>query len=316
MILVTGADGFVGSALCRRLSAAERRFRRVVQHNDGSADTAVVPDIAGSTELAACTEGTSAVIHLAARAHVVRDTAVDPMREYVRVNVQGSEALARAALASGVRRFVFVSSIGVLGERTEGTPFGDDSEPRPVSDYARSKLMAEQAITAAASGRMEVIIVRPALMYGNGVKGNMLRLLGLVDRLPALPFGAVKNRRSFLAVDTLVDFLLLSVDQPHATQRTFVLADPRSVSTPALVGAMAEGLGRRVRLLRVPPSLMKTAAILARSRRHFDQLCGDLEVDATQAHRFLGNRSARDTVAGVCAMARWYRSNVVSTGNH
>ncbi len=204
-VLVTGANGFIGRALCDVLAASGRRVRKAVRMPvPGLPDAVAVGDIGPDTDWRTALEGVSGVVHLAARTHVLRETATDPLAEYRNINVAGTERLARSAAAGGVRRLVFVSSVKVNGERTEERPFTEDGAPRPDDAYGVSKWEAEQALSRiAAETGLEVVVLRPPLVYGPGVKGNFLRLMNLVARGVPLPFGAVDNRRSFIYTGNL-----------------------------------------------------------------------------------------------------------------
>lgn len=299
-VLVTGASGFIGRALCVHLDRAGYAVRPAARAELG--------DIAGlgETGWGPFVEGMSAVVHLAARAHVVRERAPDPAGEYRRVNVEPTVRLARASARAGVRRFVFVSSIGIHGA-SGNAPLSEADPPRPVEAYAASKLEAETALRAiAAEGAIELAIVRPPLVYGPGVAGNFLRLLRWIDSGLPLPFGAVRNRRSLIGVDNLVTLLAAAIEHPGAAGETFVAADGEDLSTPELIGRLARALGKQPRLPCVPPRVLAAAAALLGQSRAYTALCGSLTVDAGKARRVLGWTPAVSVEEGLARTARWY----------
>ena len=264
--------------------------------------------IDGHTDWGAALDGVTTVIHLAARVHVTRDTAADPLAEFRRVNVAGTERLALQAAARGVRRLVYVSSIKVNGERTDGRPFGDSDMPRPEGAYAQSKLEAEHVLRGiAARTGLDVVIVRPPLVYGPGVKGNFLSLLRLVDSGLPLPFARCDNRRSLIGVTNLADLLAECALHPAAAGEIFLAADGEDLSTPGLVRRVAGALGRRARLLPVPVSWLGGAARLLGRAALYERLCGSLQVDAGKAGRVLGWRPRLTVDDELTATARWYR---------
>ena len=297
-IAVTGATGFIGAPLALRL---ERAGHEVTRLGRASADlgTATV------AELQPLLAGCEVVVHLAARAHLTRETAADPLAEFRRINVAGSERLALAAARAGVRRFVFVSSIGVHGNATAGRPFRATDPAAPREPYAVSKWEAEQALARVRS--LQLVVVRPPLVYGPGVPGNFRRLLRLVARGLPLPFGAVDNRRSFIGLDNLCDFLASCALHPAATRERFVIADGEDLSTPELLALLGRGLGRRVRQPRVPLGLLRAAAALAGRGAELERLVGSLTVDSGPARELLGWQPPRTVEAGLLAMTDWYR---------
>jgi nucleoside-diphosphate-sugar epimerase len=270
-IAVTGATGFIGSALVAEL--AERQF---YVHQ--------VPR--SSVEVA----GVQCVIHCAARAHIMRDEALDPLTEYRRVNVQGTLNLARQAAVAGVKRFVFLSSMKVNGESTGGLPrFARDDEPRPEDAYGLSKWEAEQGLWEIASQTgMEVVVVRPPLVYGPGVKGNFARLLDLVRSGVPLPLASVNNCRSFIGLDNLVDLLIRCVDHPKAAGQTLLVSDGQDLSTPELLRMIANAMGRPARLFSVPVPLLRLAGRVVGRLNEVDRLVGSLRVDSSATRELLG----------------------------
>lgn len=312
-ILVTGAAGFVGTALVRVLRAHGGTVRAVGRsalagNRTSAAEYLPVGPIDARTDWSGALDGVATVIHLAARVHVMRESATNPLAEFRRVNVAGSERLAAQAAARGVRRLVYVSSIKVNGELTHGRPFSDGDVPNPQDAYALSKLEAENVLRriGMATG-LEVVIVRPPLVYGPGVKGNFLSLLRLVDAGFPLPFARCDNRRSFIGVTNLAELLAECARNPAAVGATLLAADGEDLSTPELVRRMAAALGRPARLLPIPTVWLSRMTRLIGRRGWYDRLCGSLQIDASAATRLLGWRPPRSVDAELEETARWYR---------
>jgi nucleoside-diphosphate-sugar epimerase len=297
-IAITGASGFIGAPLGAHL---ERAGHALVRLGRADADFGA----ASSPTLAPRLAGCDVLVHLAGRAHVTRETAVDPLAEFRRVNVAGSARLAAAAVRAGVRRLVFISSVGVHGNATVGLPFTAADPAAPRDAYAISKWEAEQVLAQVSS--LELVVVRPPLVYGPRVRGNFLRLLALVARGLPLPFGAVDNRRSFIGVDNLCDFLATCALHPAAAGERFVVSDDHDVSTPELLAVIGRGLGRRVRLPRIPVGLLRAAAAVAGRSAELERLVGSLSVDSTHARRVLGWRAPLPFEPGMLAMTDWYK---------
>jgi nucleoside-diphosphate-sugar epimerase len=248
-------------------------------------------------------QGATSVIHLAALAHRGgADADFEP-------SVVAAQTVARAARAGGVGRFVLVSSIGVNGNLTHGRAFTEADAPAPVEPYARSKLLAEQAIQRELSGSPTAwTIVRPPLVYGPDAPGNFARLVQAVARGIPLPLAAVRNRRSLVGVRPLADFLLLAATHAGAANELFLVADADRVSTPDIIRAIAQGLGTHAHLWPAPPSLLTAAATLVGRKRTAESLCASLEIDASKAQRVLGWQHAQATLDGIAsAAAQWSR---------
>ena len=311
-VLVTGANGFIGRALCEALSASGHTVRKAVRASGpGDKNAIAVGDIGPGTDWGAALEGVSAVVHLAARTHVLRETAADPLAEYRRINVAATERLARSAAARGVRRLVFLSSVKVNGERTGARPFTEDDAPRPEDAYGESKWEAEQALARiAAETGLQAVVLRPPLVYGPGVKGNFLRLLQWVARGWPLPLGSVENRRSLIYVGNLVDAIVKAIEAPRAAGETFLVADSQDVSTPDLVRGLAAALGVKPRLLPFPLAPLRLASALAGRGAEFARLTGSLQVDSSRIQRKLDWRPRFTLAQGLAETARWYRSAV------
>ena len=292
--LVTGATGFVGGRLLQRLSGEGGRavvaaVRSVNAALPAGVATVFVDGLGPATNWSLALEGVDAVVHCAARAHVMKELAVDPLTVYRQVNVEGTLALARQAALAGVRRFVFISSIGVNGNQTS-VPFTADDVPCPQEPYAVSKYEAEQGLLLLADEfGMEISIIRPPLVYGLGAPGNFGSLLKWVGKEIPLPLGAVRsNRRSFVALDNLVDLIMTCIDHPAAANQTFLVADGEDVSTAELLQRMARAMNSKARLLPVPVWMLEQAASLLGKRDVARRLCGSLQVDITHTRQRLG----------------------------
>jgi nucleoside-diphosphate-sugar epimerase len=313
-VLVTGANGFVGAALCRALTEAgvtvHRAVRRAIAaENQPKASTIEVGEIGATTDWTRALRNVACVVHLAARTHVLRETAADPLAEYRRINVAATERLARSAAARGVRRLVFLSSVKVHGERTEARPFTEEDAPHPEDAYGESKWEAEQALArVAAETGLQAVVLRPPLVYGPGVKGNFLRLMAWVARGWPLPLGSVANRRSLIYVGSLVDAIVKVIEAPRATGETFLVADSQDVSTPDLVRSLAAALEVRPRLVSFPLAPLRLAAALAGQGAGFSSLTGSLQVDSSHIRRKLDWRPRLTLEQGLAETARWYRN--------
>lgn len=253
-------------------------------------DYARVGDLDSDTDWSEALAGCHAVIHTAARAHVMRDTSMDPLAEFRRVNVDGTLNLVRQAIAAGVRRFVFVSSIKVNGEATAvGRVFTPDDIPAPADSYGRSKLEAEQGLrTLLEQAGREWVIVRPTLVYGPGVQANFLRMLRWLHRGVPLPLAAVRNRRSLIALESLAALLECCAGHPAAGNEVFLAADGEDLSTPELLRRLARFMGTRAPLFPVPPAALLAVGALVGRREWARRLLGNLQADASKARDRLG----------------------------
>lgn len=291
-MLLTGSTGFVGARALHQL-AMRPAWRPVIAARSaraaGTAPVYVVEGITQQTDWRAALDGVEAVLHLAARAHVLSDDAADPLTAYRAVNTAGTLHLAEQAAAAGVRRFVFVSTAKVHGEATApGEIFSEADAPAPQDPYALSKWEAEQGLAAiAARTGMEVVVVRPPLVYGPGVKANFAALLRAVARGWPLPLASIDNRRSLVGLDNLVDFLLLCLAHPAAANQTFLVSDGENLSTPDLLHRLGAAMDRPARLWPMPPALLTAGAALLGRRAAAERLCGNLQVDIAKARTLL-----------------------------
>ena len=288
-VLVTGANGFIGTALVRRLVRDGRFGVRAAVRGDAPGLPSCVERTLG--ELNAgwnWRDGladVNTVVHLAARVHVMHDGAADPLAEYRRVNVAGTLNLARQAARAGIRRFLFLSSVKVNGESGS---YSEADLPAPEDPYGISKLEAEVGLRAiAADTSMEVVVIRAPLVYGPSVRANFEMLIRAVARGVPLPFGAITNRRSFVAVDNLVDFIVTCMEHPAAANETFFVSDGEDLSTADLIRRLARAMGRPARLVPIPSAVMNAAAALAGRRDMARRLLGSLCVDITKARQRL-----------------------------
>lgn len=315
-ILVTGANGFVGSSLCRRLLAesitvhAATRSPLKTPSNHLLFNSYTTGNIDEYTNWQSALDGVDVVIHLAARVHMMQDNAVDPLSEFIKINCDATLNLAKQAAATGVRRFIFLSSIKVNGETTEGRmPFKETDEPNPQDPYGISKLHAEEALKKVSHDTgMELVIVRPPLVFGPGVRANFLKLLQLADRGIPLPLGQVKNQRSLIFVENLSDALLRCATQPAAAGKTYLVSDGQSFSTAELFQSISYALERRGRLLSIPVNLMRIVALLFGKTAVLDRLTQSLIVDSQKISKELNWIPPYTLNEGLKITADWYRS--------
>lgn len=293
-LLVTGATGFIGSAIQKRILADQLynltiAVRRIVEQ-EAAVRAVRVAGLTAQTDWAGALQDCGVVIHAAARAHIMQDESADPLAEYRKVNVDGTLNLARQAAAAGVKRFIFVSSIKVNGEQTVlGKPFTADDKPAPEDDYGLSKLEAEQGLwNIAEQSGMQVVIIRPPLVYGPYVKGNFASMNALVAKGLPLPLGVIHNKRSLVALDNLVDLIVTCIEHPAAANQVFLAGDGEDLSTSELLRAVAQAMGRPARLLPIPASLLQFGATLLGKKAMAQRLLGSLQVDITKAREVLG----------------------------
>ena len=313
-VLVTGATGFVGNALVPELTKAGHSVRAAVWSDQGGSlpegvEAVEVGDIGPGTDWDAALEGIEGIIHLAARAHVMKETSADPLADYRRINVDGTRRLAAAAGKAGVRRFVFLSSIKVNGERTKGCPFNEAFVPLPEDAYGITKWEGEQALMEEA-GRfgIETVILRSPLVYGPGVKGNFLRLLGVCEKGLPLPLSAIRNARSFVYSGNLASALQTCLDHEAAAGEVLLVADGEGISTPGLIRGISEALGKPARLFPVPETLLRAAARALGKSEMADRLIESLAVDDRKIREILAWQPPFSMVEGLRETVAWYRS--------
>jgi len=287
-LLITGATGFVGSALTKRVSSLydtitlariksnilPENIQQVVSNNIFEAD------FPNDVEI---------IIHLAGRAHILNEQTTDPLAEFRKVNVEGTLQLARQALDKKVKRFIFMSSIGVNGSVTLQQPFTEDALPQPHANYAVSKLEAEQELKKLFAGSdTELVVIRPPLVYAAHAPGNFARSLKLVASTLPLPSADTNNKRSFVALENLVDFIQTCIEHPNAANQTFLVADQTPISTRELVQYLKQGMGKPARFIYIPQPLMKLGAACIGKSKLYEQLFESLEVDTIKAQKLLG----------------------------
>ncbi len=290
-ILVTGASGFIGKALVKKLCQTGYNVRAVVRSNDAVQSLIELkkhlnPDSLTLYNLGEFTEKTDwspvlntveAIIHCAARAHVLRETSSDPLTSFRQINCQATEQLLNDAVTQKVRRFIFISSIGVLGNSSGSLPFTEDTIPNPTVPYAQSKLEAEQMVSRYSS-RIETVIIRPPLVYGPGVKGNFKKLLDLVNKGIPLPLGNIRNKRHFVGIDNLVDLIIHCVNAPQAANQTFLVSDKESISTTELIQLISKLMAKKTTMLPVPTRLLQWFFYCIGRSNLTEQLLNSLEV--------------------------------------
>jgi nucleoside-diphosphate-sugar epimerase len=309
-VLVTGSTGFVGRALCETLAAAGIVVRAALRNEGpaprGAVERAGVGDISSRTDWRAALAEADAVIHLAARVHVMHDGPANA-DAYMETNTRGTMRLAEDCVAAGVRRLVFLSSIKVNGEEGGHRPYTALDEPNPHDAYARSKWLAEQQLLElAARSSLQVVIVRPPLVHGPGVRANFLRLMRWVDRGLPLPFGWVRNKRSLVSLVNLCDFLLHVLRHPAASSRVWLTADDEALSTGELIRRIAAHMHRAPRLLPVPPLLLTAAGALTGRSAEIARLCGSLTLDTSPARTELDWSPPISADAGLARTVQWY----------
>ncbi len=312
-ILVTGANGFLGSALCAELLRREQHVLAATRSGtarSGENMAAVTTgDVNAQTDWSAALHEIDVVIHLAARVHVMRDDSENPLEEFRKVNLHGTENLARQAAKAGVQRLVYVSSIKVNGEQTTGAPFSENDAPHPQDPYGISKWEAERALQrVAAETGLEIVIVRPPLVYGSGVKGNFISLFAAINKGIPLPLAGAKNARSLVYVGNLVDALIRCATHPAAAGRTYLLSDGDEVSTATLAREIATALHRSDRTFYFPPTLLHMIANVAGKSAQVDRLFGSLRIDSRKIRAELGWTAPYTLQQGLRATADWYRA--------
>lgn len=313
-VLVTGATGFIGSALCARLVEERWRVKGTLRgwsdlmKLPAGVEPVVVGQIGPETDWIAALEGVEVIVHLAARVHVIREQAPDPLAEFRLVNVAGTERLARAAVEMGVKRFIFMSSIGVNGNNTIDRPFTEDDESNPQTPYSISKMEAERAIQRiGAETGLQWVILRPPLVYGPGNPGNILSLFHLIVRRVPLPFASVHNRRSFIGLINLVDVVCRCVSIQSISNNIYVVSDGDDVSTPELIEKISCALGIPARLFSFPNSILRMFGKLTRTTSNVERLLGSMTIDIGKIRHELNWVPPYSIDKGLKETADWYK---------
>jgi nucleoside-diphosphate-sugar epimerase len=314
-LLITGASGFVGTSLIQRLAIEGWPVTAAVHTSVASfpktVQTIRIGTITPDTEWFGALEGIDTIVHLAARVHVMKDKHADPLAEFRRVNVSGTGHLAREAAKAGVRRFIFVSSIKVNGEETD-TPYSEAQSVQPSDPYGISKWEAELALRRIETETgMQVVIIRPPLVYGPGVKANFLNLIRIVKSGIPLPLASVSNKRSLVYIENLVDAIVTCIRNPNAAGQTYLVSDGEDVSTPELVRRMSSAFGRPARLFPFPARLLRLAGILLGKSGPVDRLIGSLVIDSSKIRRDLGWKPPYTMELGLKRTAEWFLKGLV-----
>jgi len=320
-VLVTGATGFVGAAICRRMHLDGWQIRGAVRSVSDherlplGVEAVTVGSIGPDTEWAQSLADVDIVVHLAARTHVTHEMAIDPLKAYQLINVVGTERLARAAGAANVSRFIYLSSVKVNGEG-KPEPYTEENLPAPEDPYGESKLEAEEALQAvSAETGVEVVIIRPPLVYGPGVKANFLHLLKTVHHGTPLPLGRIRNRRSFIYLGNLVDAIAVCISRPEASGRTFLVSDGEDISTPELIRRISISLGKPARLFPFPHHLLCLIAKLTGRSAMANRLIGSLEIDISRIRRELGWSPPYTMEQGLWETATWFKKECIGNGH-
>lgn len=310
-VAVTGADGFVGRPTCKALAAAGHEVVAIVRRppaSDGLVAHRVVvsSDVGADPVGAQALAGADVVVHLAAKTHAARGT--ESEAEYTHANVDLTRGLAEAAVGAGVQRFVFISSIKVNGEATVGSPFTSEMLPAPLDSYGRSKAAAEDILRRDFGAKLDVVILRPPLMYGPRLRGNLARLFAVAERGIPLPLKSIDNSRDILSVFSFADLIATVVAHPAANGRTFLARDGAPISTPQLLLAIAQSLGRPSRLLPFPPALLRIMGTLFGRADEMQRLVGDLEINDDLTRSVLGWSPPMGMMETLDATAMWWKS--------
>ena len=316
-ILITGATGFVGRAVCKRLreDSAHELAGTTRKSNSEAGPAGVplycVPEIGPNTDWTQAVSNADIVIHLAARVHIIKEKSLDPFAAFHRVNSEGTKALATQAAAKGVKRFIFISTVKVAGETSSSNGFTEIDRGRPEDSYGISKWEAEKELNhIAKTTAMEVVILRPPLIYGPGVKGNFKALFLAVQAGVVLPLGAIKNKRSLLFVGNLADAIATVTTHPKAGNQTFFVSDTEKTSTPELIQKISAALGKKPRMLNIPPSLLKVIGLLIGKSDAAQRLIRSLTVDINHIKTHLGWRPPFSMKDGLKETADWFTKDV------
>lgn len=312
--LVTGASGFVGKHLCAELLSRGQPVRAAVRASrklDSELEQVLVSSIDGGTDWSDALRDVEVVIHLAARAHILNEKADDPLFEFLKVNLHGTQKLASQAARAGVKRLVYVSTIGVNGRNTNGRrPFSEQDAPNPHSPYAVSKWQTELALQALAETGLEITVVRPPLVYGAEAPGNVAEMLRFLGKRVPLPLASVHNRRSLIYVKNLVDALIACATHPAAAGQTYLVSDNEDISTPELLRLLGAAMGLPAILLPCPPALFGLVGRLSGKSAQIESLLGSLQIDSAKIRRELGWLPPYTLQQGLQETAEWYRDHV------
>lgn len=310
-VLVTGASGFIGTALCDYLLSMGYLVRGIVRHvgDTASAVEYIECNLNQPENMTALCDSVDCVVHLAGRAHITNERESNPLECFRKINCEATLHLARIAVASGVRRFVFISSIGVNGSQMVMEPFNESSVASPHADYARSKYEAEQGLKAIfCDTETELVIIRPPMVYGGEAPGNFRRLMQLVATGIPLPFASIKNLRSMVALANLVDFVTCCIGHPAAANQLFLISDGIDISTPQIIRRLAEGMEHKARLFSVRPAFVKWIFGLAGKESMFTQLWGSLVIDSSKSKLLLGWEPKVRTDEALVEAGKCYRA--------
>ncbi|WP_235272649.1 UDP-glucose 4-epimerase family protein [Methylotenera versatilis] len=312
-VLVTGANGFVGQVLISALENRNIKYSGAVRYANKNSKNGFIEvgDIDGKTDWSRALEDVDVVIHLAARVHVMNEPSDDPLAAFTNVNVDGLRNLALQAAKANVKRFVFVSSVKVNGEFTNKQPFTENDVPNPQDPYAISKWEAEKALRKIEKETgMEVVILRPPLVYGAGVKANFASLLKLVNKKLPLPLASINAKRSLIYVDNLVDAIIVCASHPKAAGQTYLVSDGEDASMPQLINKIANALNKPSYLLPFPVSIMRLLAKLTCKSASVDRLTQSLMIDSSKIHQELDWRPPFTMEQGLKVTADWYRKSL------
>ena len=313
-ILVTGANGFVGTALIHALNKQSIETVATVRGNPelfpSTCKVVTIPTIDRAVDWAEALREVEIVVHLAARVHVMKERSANPLNAFLEANLHGTVNLAEQAVKAGVKRFIFISSIGVNGLNTaEGVVFNEQSIAAPHNDYAHSKFLAEEALKKIGlETGMDVVIIRPPLIYGPNPKGNFKTLLNVVANKIPMPLAAIQNKRSFIYLDNLIDAIITCSTHPNAANKTYLVSDDEVVSTPQFIRAIAKALGGRNMLFSFPISIMRFFSVMIGKANAVDRLTESLVIDSSKIRQELNWPPPYTLEQGLQATADWYLS--------